>query len=97
MDPILPPIAGALRDNLRGWDDYDVAAYKLGISLGIFEPDDGSYDQFRDNKGVFWVSNPLGNFLHETLERLEDLGILEHDQQGHKYRWKDGVVRELLA
>lgn len=97
MNPILLPIVGALRDNLRDWEDYDVAAYKLGIALGAFGPDDGSYDQFRDQKRVFWASNPLGDFLHETLLRLQALGLLEHDESAHKFRWKEGGERELLA
>ena len=97
MNSILPPIAGALRDNLREWEDYDVAAYKLGISLGLFEADDGSYDQFREHKSIFWTSNAVGYFLHETLEKLELLGVLEHDKQGHKFRWRAGSEQDVLA
>jgi hypothetical protein len=97
LNPRLAPIVGVLRDNLLEWEDYDVAAYKLGISLGLFEADDGSYEQFREHKSIFWTSNPVGKFLHETLEALVTFGVLEDDKEAHKFRWKSGSEREVLA
>lgn len=91
------PVAGALRENLLDWEDQDVTAYKLGISLGLFEPDDGSYAQFRERKGILHTANPVSDFLYGTLKRLVDLGLLELDADEQKYRWKAGAETKLLA
>jgi hypothetical protein len=97
MTNLLAPIIGALKNNLLEWEDYDVSAYKLGISLGLFQSDDGSYEQFREHKNIFYVSNPVGDFLFDCLEKLVVLGFLEEDRNMKKYRWRLGAESEVLA
>lgn len=41
-------------DDLADWEDWDVAAYLLGRSLGLFQG-----ETFQSAKGVFWTDNGL--------------------------------------
>jgi hypothetical protein len=97
LDSLLAPIAGALKETLLEWEDPDITAYKLGICLGLFQPDDGSYDQFREYKGVLCTDNAASMFLYETIDRLVVLGLLEADKGKYKYRWNPGSEDRLLA
>ena len=80
-------IKGTLKESLKEWDDWDIAEYKLGIALGLFEEDNGSYDFFRENKFIFWSKHPIGEFLQNTIRQMVELEILEFDYDEQKYRW----------
>ncbi|MEV4539179.1 hypothetical protein AB0J82_35950 [Asanoa sp. NPDC049518] len=77
----------ALADDLRGWNDWDGAAFKLGRTLGLFQG-----NTFPDVKGVFWTDNPLGNGLHDALLALVEAGVLERrDTPDEQFRWHEGT------
>lgn len=86
-----------LQERLEEWTDFDGAAYELGVSLGFFEDYRTAGGMWLDHaeKFIFWVRNPIGDFLFETLEQMTSLGILEMDDD-HRVRWVDGKVRELI-
>jgi hypothetical protein len=72
-----------LQESLNDWTDWDVAAFALGIALGVFEA-----GTFHRHKGVFWSNNNLGNGLHAALGALGDAGVLERrDEPDDQYRW----------
>lgn len=74
-----------LKHSLYDWTDIDVAQYRLGVVLGIFE----SHVSFLEVKGVFWTDNPIGNALFRILEILTETDILEkRDEPDYQYRWK---------
>jgi hypothetical protein len=61
----------ALKDILADWRDYDDAAFRLGILLGVFPPD----QTFSPVKRVFWVDGyPLGEMLVDILDRMARVG-----------------------
>jgi len=85
----------SLRD-MTEWNDWDGAAYVLGLSLGLFNKETHPY--MRDLKHVFWTANPIGEALHKCLEELVRAGILlgtnaddddEHDPEcaSLKFKW----------
>jgi len=77
-----------LQERLKEWQDFDVAAYELGVTLGLFEDDpQGTYEAFRANKGIFWSDNPLGNALYGILQSLAEQDFLDWDREESKYRW----------
>jgi hypothetical protein len=84
-----------LHERLRDWTDFDRAEYELGAILGMFQenPRD-SGGAFRQFKWVFCSNNPLGNALHEMLEHLAKIGVLERNDDG--YRWNPQGVSDLL-
>lgn len=63
-----------LRD-MKEWQDWDGAAYELGLSLGLFSKERHPFST--KAKHVFWSRNDVGETLHEILERLVDIGVLE--------------------
>jgi hypothetical protein len=69
---------------LRNWEDLDGAAYLLGRSMGMFDPD-ASFQT--DLKWVFWSANPTGDFLYHMICGLVAMGIWEQDEEGDKVRW----------
>ena len=77
---------------LRGWADWDVAAFHLGRSIGTFErPDD-----FQRVKGTLWTENPVGISLHDCLLALAEAGVLERrTEPDEQFRWvsRPGVPR----
>lgn len=56
------------------WSDWDGAEYELGVMLGIFNRE---AQPFQTVKHLFWTDNPVGNALHECLEKLVAAGIFE--------------------
>lgn len=58
----------------------------LAIALGLMT-EETNYQV--DAKYVFWSHNPIGNMLHDTLESLVRLGILETKEINDEncYRW----------
>lgn len=66
-----------LVEALADWTDWDLAAYRLGQSLGLFK----DLDFAVDTKWVFWTNNVLGQTLYDMLIELAAIGILEHRQQ----------------
>ena len=76
-----------LKENLKEWTDFDVAAYLVGCAIGLFPPFDGSYDDFRKHKGFFGTAGTVGEPLAYFLESLVDAKVLESDPGEIKYRW----------
>jgi hypothetical protein len=73
-----------IKISLREWTDWDLAAYNLGICLGLM-PDERT---FGNTKHVFWSNHPLGNMLKAMLDRLVEHGVLEQrDEPDIQYRW----------
>lgn len=59
---------------MKQWNDWDGAAYKLGLTLGLFDKQKHSFQT--GVKHVFWTANPVGKALHECLESLVGAGVL---------------------
>ena len=74
-----------LRDALADWTDWDVAAYELARALDLM----GDGVRFHlEAKHVFWSNHPIGNMLYETLQRLDEVGVLQYrEEPDHQYRW----------
>ncbi|MEV7419397.1 hypothetical protein [Streptomyces sp. NPDC089919] len=74
-----------LSESLADWTDWDVAAFVVGRSLGVFEE---SVTSFSEVKWVFWTNNPLGNALHEVLLQLVAAGVLKRrDEPDEQFLW----------
>jgi len=77
-----------LKKKLAQWHDWDGAAYELGIALGIFDAEKHPFQT--KTKHVFWTNNPVGNALHDCLNRLVSAGVLERqepDSGDIQFRW----------
>jgi len=73
-----------LRVTLADWTDVDVSAHMLAQCLGIMP----TQLRMKEAKWVYWSENPLGTMLHNTLERLSDLGVLEkREEPDLQFRW----------
>ncbi|MER5882904.1 hypothetical protein ABT160_03665 [Streptomyces sp. NPDC001941] len=73
----------AFADQMSEWHDWDVAAHKLGVSLGILDPT----IPFIDSKKIFWTDNRIGRSLHRTLLQLVEAGVLESRDDDEQFRW----------
>lgn len=74
-----------LRKALADWTDWDVAAYCLACALDIMSEEVRFY---LEAKHVFWMVHPIGNMLHELLQRLVQAGVLENrDEPDDQFRW----------
>jgi hypothetical protein len=82
--PKLGELVLPLRTRLATWTDFDVAAYHLGVVLGLL-PEWPEATAWGEHKWVFWSANPLGDTLYMILRTLTSLGVLEHD--GEAFRW----------
>lgn len=77
-----------LKEGLPDWTDWDGAAFKLAVTLGLME--DGQ-ESWLKNKGTFWTSNPRESSLMLILQELVKAGILEHRTEPDvQYRWNKG-------
>jgi hypothetical protein len=78
-----------LKEALVDWVDADVATYYLACSLGLMGPEDGSFEEFRGAKHVFWSANQLGDALGRFMDTLVECGVLEFAGTGNMpaYRW----------
>jgi len=76
-----------LRLALEEWTDLDVAAYDLGIAVGLIDPQRSPFST--KAKHVFWSDNPVGNTLRDMLERLVTLGAIQRRDEPdvQQYRW----------
>ncbi|MFJ9727750.1 hypothetical protein ACIRP3_33845 [Streptomyces sp. NPDC101209] len=73
-----------LKDMLADWQDYDVAAFRLGVFLGVFPPD----QKFSGVKRMFWMDGyPLGDMLVDFLDRMAQTGVLLKDEEDERYKW----------
>lgn len=75
--------------------DFDIAAYFLGCSLGIFPEiprGDKSFDGFRAVKWVFWTTNLTGEMLHEMLQDLAKVGVLTFNDDDNTYLYNEAYV-----
>lgn len=80
------------RDAMQDWQDFDIAAYLLGCSIGVFTPTEDPYQEFRRVKGTVYTGHgPLGTALHRMLEELEQAGVLEYGDGG-RFRWVQGAA-----
>ena len=73
-----------LAADLAEWTDWDYAAYRLGLCLGVLNGDFAT-----DKKGVLWSDNCLGNGLHDVLLKLAEAGVLERrEEPDEQFRWR---------
>lgn len=83
-----------LKERLKGWVDWDDAAYHLGANLG-FWPEFGApgnalgpFDCWHGVKGIMWSNHSLGNALYHFLDELVLVGMLERREDPDiQYRW----------
>lgn len=80
----------SLKERLIDWQDWDHAAYQVGVCLG-FWPEFGAphyNDPWHETKDVFWAANPLGAALHIFLDLLVKDGVLEkREEPDIGFRW----------
>ena len=74
---------GSLKEALADWQDADVAAYYLARCLGIIEHN----VSFAASKSIVFTSNPVSDMLYQTLNRMVEARVLEHDADEQRYRW----------
>jgi hypothetical protein len=75
-----------LREALDDWTDWDGAEYRLAIAIGLIDPVRSPFET--KAKHVFWSNHDVGNALHDVLEMLVKLGVLEkRDEPDTQYRW----------
>lgn len=75
-----------LKAALADWTDVDGAEFELACSLGLIKNEPFMFQTHA--KHVFCSNNPLGTALHEFLEKLVVLGILEYcEEPDQRYRW----------
>lgn len=73
-----------LKESLSDWTDWDCAAHRLGICLGLMS----SAPAFGAAKHVFWSNHPIGELLFSMLDRLVEQGVLEkRDEPDIQCRW----------
>ena len=78
-----------LKGQLIEWTDCDIAAYRIGICLGLM-PD---CPAFGATKHVFWGVHPVGEMLYTMLNSLMERGILEkREEPDIQYRWSPGFL-----
>lgn len=73
-----------LKTLLADWQDGDVAAYYLALTIGIFDDP----DPWGGKKHILWTNNPLGNALYDMLVELANADVLEFDGDLVRYRWR---------
>jgi len=84
---------GTLKEALSDWTDFDVASFEVGVCLGLWPL---GMESFREQKGVFWSNNSLGNALHQIVRVLGERGTLERrDEPDLQYRWKAEEPRDV--
>ena len=75
-----------LRETLRSWTDWDGAAYCLAVALGLIDPARAPLQT--KAKHVFWSQHEVGGALHDMLEILVKLGVIERrEEPDTQYRW----------
>ena len=75
-----------LRHALSEWTDWDGAAYRLAVSLGLVQDEPGVFQV--KAKHIFWSSNLVGNTLYAILEQLVAAQILElREEPDKQFRW----------
>lgn len=75
----------SLRD-IKEWTDCDFVEYDFMVLLGLIDPIKSEFNG--KAKHVFWSSNDVGTSIHEMLETLVKLGMLEkRDEPDLQYRW----------
>jgi hypothetical protein len=74
-----------LKAALQDWTDWDGAGYSMAVALGLIDP--GLSPFSTKAKHVFWSNNAVGNALHQFLDALVSLGVLERrDEPDRQYR-----------
>ena len=76
-----------LKSTLKKWTEIDIAAFELGVVLGLM-PDD--VEPFPESfKHVFWSSHDVGDALTGFLLNLVDAGVLERNLEdgNDQVRW----------
>lgn len=81
-----------LKERLKDWQDFDVATFYIGVSLGLFE-DITPGEQLstiwnKVPKWVMWSNNKTGNALSEILTSMVTIGALEVDEDS-RFRWNE--------
>lgn len=72
-----------LKERLDDWTDIDVAAFHLGIAMGVFPPD----QDWQEVKYVFWSHTWLGYYLVESLRNLAKSKVLLSDEDFDQVKW----------
>jgi hypothetical protein len=78
-----------LKEYLVEWTDFDLAEHAVAVCFGLM-PEEGAYVTLK-NKWVFWSNNPIGNMLHEILERLVEQNVLEKNEDD-QFRYNQNFI-----
>jgi hypothetical protein len=74
-----------LSESLADWTDWDLAAFRLGRAIGLYERED---DWWR-RKGTMWTDNLIGAGLHDALVKLAEAGVLDQRHNpDEQFRWR---------
>lgn len=68
------------------WYDCDQAGHALVAALGLYNCEGTT---FGNAKWVWWTDNPVGNAVHEFLDKLADAGLLEKNED-EQFRIREG-------
>jgi hypothetical protein len=81
-----PVEPGSFREKLANWTDWDIAAWRLGIALGVYPSDTA----FTWVKSAFYgpTPTPPADALLQLLDRLVEVGLLQESE--NEYRWQAG-------
>ncbi|MFI6622170.1 hypothetical protein [Streptomyces sp. NPDC050528] len=78
-----------LKEILADWRDYDDAAFRLGVFLGVLPRD----QTFSSVKRMFWVDGyPLGDMLVDMLDRMAEAGVLLKNDEDVQYKWNPAPI-----
>jgi hypothetical protein len=81
---------------LRDWQDFDVTQHHLAVALGLVCDQSGD-EIFLLPKHVLWSANRVSDFLTDVTKGLVQLGALEEDKEGSKFRWNPGYTMEAMV
>ena len=70
-------------EGMKDWVDFDVALFSVGHALGVFKD---RYENIPNIKAILWSSNPINDCLSSIITNLVQLGYLERDDSGTRFR-----------
>jgi hypothetical protein len=79
-----------LRETLRDWTDWDLAAFRLGRAIGLYERED---DWWR-SKAALWTDNQTGAALHDALVVFAEGSVIQtRSEPDEQFRWPPRSAR----
>ena len=78
------------KEALKDWTDFDWAAYKAGLYVGLLEP--GT----KFDKGTYWTANPIGHATSLILDGLVyNEFLLKRFEPDYQYKWNPDYEKNI--